>query len=156
MSLSDVFSSSCLSRVSRQQRKKENSLLILFIRPRGSAISQHDNCTVYPNTVVDSQKCTCIAPYFNPSSLSFSLSCINARSPTWKPFALIYEELCTIHIINLSPQWHSSAGIHPPFFILSVCYRVLWTWAKKMHSRIIKRFNRNKVWITILQLFPRC
>lgn len=63
-----------------------------------------------------------------PSNLSFllslpfhlSLSCINASSPSWKPFALIYEGLFTVHIINLSPLWHSSAGIHPPFFILSV------------------------------------
>jgi len=85
-----------------------------------------------------------------------SLSCINASSPTWKPFVLIYEQVCTIHIINLSPRWLSSAGIHPPFFILSVCYRVLWTRAKAMHSGIIKRFNRNEVWITILQLYPCC
>lgn len=65
------------------------------------------------------------------SNLSFSLSifflfhlslssCINASFPTWKPFALIYEGVCTVHIINLSPLWHSFAGIHPPFFILSV------------------------------------
>lgn len=30
------------------------------------------------------------------------LSHTNASSPTWKPLVLIYEQVCTIHIINLS------------------------------------------------------